>query len=948
MDNIESSRVCQRRLVHSLRQHINDSFQKAVHFTQVQSWRRKSVERSLERQATVSAAQSTSVEIEMHLQELERIPTAFVVVGAGDMRVNGEWRLVPDQVYCRIVASMATVKWDAEALEWQMRWGDIVLYRLPCEGGNDGAATDGPPPLSDAWQQVEGIEPTPSTVASEANQKKRLVHYEVFDWYWQMNPPLLLRSRCLSREGSGFDPTTFETQLHQGGDFEDGEDEAGMVHWRDLRGPYGESILSWLYVLRSHDKVQGRLQNFYQSLTQWILHFEPELAGVRVCHEPYVGQTILHQACAASDVELIDFMVNEPRIQELPFFMDGFLEAPLTGSLIKSIHRVPEVLMNELEEATPPDEDEEWNGCTPLEVACLAPTDDKKCKDIMKLLLQAGATPIICHMNTGEVRYNLLHVVARSSWFHKLDEAPHMSASRMKMIVSLFMSHQSEWFEQWGLAMRSQANSRGITPLQAAAMFGNTEAFAECLDNMKVEVWEWGGKREVGFPLAELDSGAGDEYICALELMTVYKHGHLLSLSLIAEIVTMKWEKFGKLWLVRCLVNQIICWSLTTVVCLDDTAGYSRIRHVARTCLLTLSLTYITTLVLLFALCARDEPWFEHMDFSIFFNNTRKVNFWSILAVRNAFELACMALIAVFPPWYNGDNVRNSQFYGLVWHSLASLWFLSGMSFYCSYLELFKSTSALALAIPEVARRDMVPFFALFMVVYLSCAVALRIAVEGGEAGDKEVTDRTFGSFYGVMKTLEEATHGPDLKWRAAWEGHAQPAGAIFVLFLWVTLIMLSLLIAMFSNTFDALRSGVNERLMFRRAMFCVTIEKLFPQWYHLHRSWGSKGCVIGSRLGVSPADAKQSPGSFSSRPFTPRPVFPMSSPRESETKFLGAGYGATWSQTPGVSPQKTYNSASPAEEDRWLLWAKADTTFETWRRPARVADDDTDGVFSL
>jgi len=354
--------------------------------------------------------------------------------------------------------------------------------------------------------------------------------------------------------------------------------------------------------------------------------------------------------------------------------------------------------------------------------------------------------------------------------------------------------------------------------------------------------------------------------------------------------------------------------------------------------LLALSLTYITVIALLFLLCARDEQWFEYMDFSIFFAKPHQVNFWNLIAVRNAFELACMALIAVFPPWYNGDNVRNSQFYGLVWHSLASLWFLSGVSFFCSYLELFQSTSALALAIPEVARRDMMPFFALFMVIYLSCAVALRIAVESGETGDNVVTDRSFGSFYGVLKTLEEATHGPDLQWRAAWEQQPQPAGAIFVLFLWVTLVMLSLLIAMFSNTFDALRSRVSERLMFRRAMFCVTIEKLFPQWYHRHRSWGSKGCVIGARLGVSPADTNSPNQMLSPRFISSSTLNPGAS------MILGTGYGTT----PTTPRKDRVNLISDEESDRWLLWVKADTMFENWRKPVHLAHDKTEGLSLL
>lgn len=485
------------------------------------------------------------------------------------------------------------------------------------------------------------------------------------------------------------------------------------------------------------------------------------------------------------------------------------------------------------------------------------------------------------------------------------------------------MSHRSKYFMKWGKEMQSQNNSNNITPLQASAMFGNVDAFCEILNHAKVIVWEWGGKKEVGFPLDELDSGSEDARICALELMTLYRHSNLLSLNLIAEIVKVKWETFGLLWFCRCFVNQVACWCCTAVICLDDTVGYSPVRYGARACLLTLACSYLAVLVVLFLLCAKNERWFEHMDYSVF-GAAKKINFWQLLAVRNANELILMLLIALLPPWYAGDYVRHSRFYAPIWHAIASIWFLTGIPFFCSYLELFKSTSALALVIPEVARRDMVPFVALFTVTYLSCAVALRISV----LASASPSDRSFGSFWGVLKTLEEAMHGPDVQWRAAMEEQPQPAGAIFVTFLWLSIIMLSLLIAMFSHTFDALKRHTNSRLMFRRAMFCVTLEKLFPQWYHHHRSWGKKGCNVGCKLGMNSTEVVDP----LSEPLTPQL-------HQAESGFL-MGYGSF-----NVSPRSTTgrsrvrSRSSFGDFDRWLLWKKNEATFEKWRQPMEGYD---------
>jgi hypothetical protein len=221
----------------------------------------------------------------------------------------------------------------------------------------------------------------------------------------------------------------------------------------------------------------------------------------------------------------------------------------------------------------------------------------------------------------------------------------------------------------------------------------------------------------------------------------------------------------------------------------------------------------------------------------------------------------------------------------------------------------------------------MIPFFVLFAVVYLSCAIALRVAVSTSTSP----ADQSFGSIWGVLKTLEEATHGPDVKWRAAMEEQPQPAGAIFVAFLWITLIMVSLLIAMFSNTFDALISKVNERLMFRRAMFCVTLEKLFPLWYHQHGSWGLTGCNIGSTLGECHDDSLE-------------PDLPDQQQSDSIWEDLRAetvgildrsmGYGSTSS---GDLLQRSRTGIHG--QDRWLLWSKNESTFENWRKP--VEDND-------
>merc|ERR1719410_1900669 len=135
---------------------------------------------------------------------------------------------------------------------------------------------------------------------------------------------------------------------------------------------------------------------------------------------------------------------------------------------------------------------------------------------------------------------------------------------------------------------------------------------------------------------------------------------------------------------------------------------------------------------------------------------------------------------------------------------------------------------------------------------------------------------------------------------------------------------MMSLLIAMFTSTFDALRVTTTQRLMHRRAQFCITCEKLFPEWYYNHWRWGSRGCKIGSKLGFNVADAghlKSTTGSTACR--AARHGHALATNQENcplATKHF---------QTYGTLEEW---SSGGTDEDRWVLWVGGDAEFDEWR----------------
>merc|ERR1719326_1681487 len=104
-----------------------------------------------------------------------------------------------------------------------------------------------------------------------------------------------------------------------------------------------------------------------------------------------------------------------------------------------------------------------------------------------------------------------------------------------------------------------------------------------------------------------------------------------------------------------------------------------------------------------------------------------------------------MSVLVLTPPWYQADWVRDDPTYQFVWHSFASAWFLVIILFSLRYFELDRRTSAMALTIPEVFRKDVVPFTAFFLVIFWCFAIAIRIACQDQGDHHHRLTDHEFG-----------------------------------------------------------------------------------------------------------------------------------------------------------------------------------------------------------
>merc|ERR1719311_872863 len=119
------------------------------------------------------------------------------------------------------------------------------------------------------------------------------------------------------------------------------------------------------------------------------------------------------------------------------------------------------------------------------------------------------------------------------------------------------------------------------------------------------------------------------------------------------------------------------------------------------------------------------------------------------------------------------------------------------------------------------------------MIVYGMVMVASAGAIRVSLAHRVKEGDENYqivGTYLRTLLTLEEATHGPDVSWRAIVMNSPVMAGFYFLVFLWVvTVVLFNILIAMFTDTFEGIRHHSFEDRMHRRAATVITQEKLMP-----------------------------------------------------------------------------------------------------------------------
>lgn len=619
------------------------------------------------------------------------------------------------------------------------------------------------------------------------------------------------------------------------------EQPFGDTSWLELRGEmmgaYDGRVPNWLFAIRRQsieDEDPHKLASPCLDILRGMVAREPQLAGASYGIEPWKGATLLHQACAAGDVELVELLTQNK--DTLGHLGPQGLESRMAGTFLRECPPSLEAL----HELSVPHR--RTMGQTPLEIALIACRDDEASKQIVRALVRAGAQLVYREGGeaSGRVLYTVLHVLGRSRWQHDnlMTHPQDMSEERLQDFLHHFVHPAGDLH---GKVDPDERNLHDYTGLQVAAMMGNSAFFVTMMELRQLEIWRWGRKREVAFALNDIESGEDEHRVSALDLAIVFKRFNIMRLGISAAIINEKWRRFARNRMLGTVTFQVVVAFFTAVVCLDDSTTYSALRVYSRLIVVVLCVGFVTVQFLTWFMCAKSQPFFKHLSYNPFAND--RINIWSLLMFRNFLQVVIMCCLALTAPWTTPEAFHAAH-YAFWWHVSASLWWLILIHLSIRYFELFETTVQLAAALPQIMKKDVVPFGCFFLVVFLASGVSLRVSVTGSETAN----DSTAGTFLRTLWTLEEAIHGPDARWRPMVEEHPLLTSCIFIAFLWIMLAMVSLLIGMFSNRFDETRKHTNDLYLFHRAQWTVTIEKLIPDWYYRYAD-----LRLGVTLGVSP-----------------------------------------------------------------------------------------------
>lgn len=447
--------------------------------------------------------------------------------------------------------------------------------------------------------------------------------------------------------------------------------------------------------------------------------------------------------------------------------------------------------------------------------------------------------------------------------------------------VELYDWMTDELREEWRAEKRAESSIgrlsalsvHGLKPLALATMLGDHDTVRHLLRKQTVTLWVWGPVTQHSISLVGIDStnSGGADMLELVARIGASRGTQMLLLDsfmqgFLYKLFLLKWRKYRVLYLSRLALDLTLAALLvaTALALKADPSAQRSLRP-----LLVAKLALMGSLMLIelriTGLWIRDNSEEEDARDRVPFSQKLR-DMASFLGSHSIFNLlasyvcgAASAILllmyeieahgvspisgskptavtaSVWSAAYSGrvEAADSGQITGIVWLTLSLSIFLMMPYIAASVFTPFEAFNVFMLSLVKILRSDLVIFLVIFVVYLATFYLTLyTLYPRAGEGVLPHMLD--FNDWYTSGRALLELafTGSPamiDLKAAAAYEGLSASQAVDLVVFVVIYLfyailsvvLLLNLLIAMFTHTFDSVRneSTLNSRIAFAQVM---------------------------------------------------------------------------------------------------------------------------------
>ena len=539
------------------------------------------------------------------------------------------------------------------------------------------------------------------------------------------------------------------------------------IKWRlNERGAIGETPIHLLFLNGTETHI---------AVAKALLEKYPELAIDFYEGVEYYGETCLHLAIIQNNIKAVEIVLNSFQRFSESVEQDDILHARARGKFFApvDINRGDVKLRKESFDGYA------YYGEYPLSFA--ASIGNQKIYD---LLIQNGSKPC----KTDSFGNGVLHLAV----IHNQPDMYYHAVNHPK-----------------NPADPDVCNNHDLSPLALAAKLGNTEMFDKILEISSKRYWSYNTVSCSAYPLKFLDSigdkGQTNWNSALMMIVQGRKDSHLdmVSNQVVDHLLDEKWRIFGYWKFIRLLVAfiiHIVCLTVAVYLRPDQLAdlryGTSDM-DIARYAFE--SLVVLISLIVL-GLAAR-EIYLESL--SGYWQNMVSIPSRAIYVIGIVLLLLCIPMRFL--------ELYNIEEWFLVF-AVPSLW-----SYSMFFLRISSHTGPLITIIFQIFRTDVIRFAIIYLIILLTSALAFDYQFEG----------EFFLSELGTIMGLFQMSYG-EFDERVVLGGKYQALTIImFVVFMIVVhILLLNMLIAMVTRTFENITQQSEKVWRRQRAAMIVTMER--------------------------------------------------------------------------------------------------------------------------